>query len=293
MYIKNISWWTLYSVDLWRIKKNLAINEIVQVNDDRWQFLTEYYQDKLQIVENWEDLINSWEINSDKIEDWWIEDVDLSSKIFKDNWWLAIWYIDITWNCSDTDTITINSRVYEFDTNSTITWNVVVNISWWATATASATALVWAINWDTSRVVDAIDVWDWTVLLVAKTTWTTNFTIAKSWTNIAISWANCVWAKAPAVQTWYIWKRTITAQDVTTTTWLNWVVNILWIPKTSAPTNFLISIRNSAWVFKNYANSQFTFVQANSNFYVLQLKETQNWSTDLIAWDVITALIFE
>jgi phage tail sheath gpL-like len=71
---------------------------------------------------------------------------------------------------TDGQTVTIGTRVYEFDTNATVTaGNVAVDVSGGATASAAVTALVAAITGDTSAVVTAVDGAGDTVVVTAKT----------------------------------------------------------------------------------------------------------------------------
>lgn len=90
---------------------------------------------------------------------------------------------------SDEETVTIGTRVYEFDTDSSITaGRVAVDISGGATAPASVTALVAAINADSSAVVYAFDGTGDTVVVFAKTPGTAGNSLAKA-TNAA----NAAW----------------------------------------------------------------------------------------------------
>lgn len=66
--------------------------------------------------------------------------------------------LTLTGSVNDAQTVTIGSRIYEFDTNSSvISGNVKVDVSGGATPSAAVTALVTAITNDVSKVVDAID----------------------------------------------------------------------------------------------------------------------------------------
>ena len=82
----------------------------------------------------------------------------------------------------DTDTITINGRVYEFDTNSSITGDVAININGLTTIDAVLAAIETAINNDGSAVVEATDFPDDNyVLVVAKVIGTVgNYVVSES-----------------------------------------------------------------------------------------------------------------
>ena len=77
--------------------------------------------------------------------------------------------LTLTGVVADGQTVTIGSRVYEFDTNSSVTsGNVAVDVSGGVTASAAVTALVAAITADASAVVTAVDGAGDTVVCTAK-----------------------------------------------------------------------------------------------------------------------------
>lgn len=161
------------------------------------------------------------------------------------------------------------------------------------TATEVATALAAAINGDASRDVDAIDVGDGTVLLVAEAAGSTDFSLAEAGTNIEVSAATCVGAAAAAVKSAHHFRRTLTAQDATTSDDQNGVIPIGAVPATSAPSLFLVQVRDSNGVLKACANVQWSWAQANSNFYVLQALETQTGASDFAASDTVDVVVFQ
>lgn len=90
---------------------------------------------------------------------------------------------------ADGQTVTIGSRVYEFDTNSSITsGHVAVDVSGGVTASAAVTALVAAITGDTSAVVTAADGAGDTVVVTAKTKGTAANSYATTETCTNGSW---------------------------------------------------------------------------------------------------------
>lgn len=220
-------------------------------------------------------------------------DADLSSKLLKDLGAECVGYLDLTGVTSDTETVTINGRVYEFDTDSTITGDVDVDVSGGASATQSATALAAAINGDASRDVDAIDVGDGTVLLVAQTAGATDFALATTCANGVVSAATCVGAAAAAVKSAHHFRRTLTAQDVTTTTDADGVIPVGAIALDSAPSLFVVQVRDSNGVLKACANVQWSWQQANSNYYLLQALETQAAATDFAASDTVDVIVIQ
>jgi len=160
-------------------------------------------------------------------------------------------------------------------------------------ATEAATALVAAVNADVSRVVDAIDVGDGTVLFVAKAAGASNYALAKSGTNIVVSAAACVGAAVAAVKSVHKLRRAITAADATVTTDTDGTIAIGGIPATSAPTVFIAQCRDSAGAPKAISTVEFVWAQANTNFYVLKAVENQNGATALADGDVIDVIVIE
>lgn len=212
----------------------------------------------------------------------------------KDNGSQAVGYFDITGITADTQSVDIGGRTYEFDTDSSITGDVAVDISGGASATDSATALAAAINGDSERTVDAIDNGDGTVLLVRSSEDATMPALdASGAANVVASGAAMVLGAAEAITIQHKAVRTITAQDVTTTTDTNGSVPVAAIPATSAPSAYLVQVRDSNGTLKAMANTRFSWVQANSNYYVLKALETQNGSTDFAASDTVTVLVFQ
>lgn len=203
----------------------------------------------------------------------------------------CVGYFYLTGVASDTETVTINSRVYEFDTNASITGNVTVDISGDATADAACTALAAAINGDSSRVVDAV-VWNGNndttagVTLIAKTAQATNYTLAKSAANGTVSAATLVGAAAIANRDEWAFSYTVTAADVTALARSggNEVV-IAGLTSTSSPTVSGFLIRDSSSDVICPVSVRVKVTQANSNFYAVIVEDG---NAILAATDVIT-----
>lgn len=99
--------------------------------------------------------------------------------------------LTFTGSVSDGEKVTIGSRVYEFDTNSSVTaGNVAVNVSGGATAPAAVTALVTAITGDASATVTAVDGAGDTVVVTAKTKGSAANTTATTETCANASWGS-------------------------------------------------------------------------------------------------------
>jgi hypothetical protein len=94
---------------------------------------------------------------------------------------------------SDGDTITINSRVYEFDTNSSTTGDVDIDINGIGTVAGQVQAAVDAINGDSSAVVSA-RAGSSTIYLESLIRGSAGnaYTLAKSGTNLSVSSATLV-----------------------------------------------------------------------------------------------------
>ena len=67
-------------------------------------------------------------IDGDRLKAAGVGDDRLTSKLAKDIGAAGAGWVYFSGSVSDTDTVTINGRVYEFDTNSSITGNVAVDV---------------------------------------------------------------------------------------------------------------------------------------------------------------------
>jgi len=90
---------------------------------------------------------------------------------------------------ADGQIVTIGSRIYEFDTDSSVTeGRVAVDVSGGVTASAAVTALVTSITGDASAVVTAVDGAGDTVVVTAKTKGTVGNAYASTETCTNGSW---------------------------------------------------------------------------------------------------------
>jgi len=121
----------------------------------------------------------------------------------------------------------------------------------------------------------------------------TDVTLAEACANGDVSAATSIGAALPADKLMRVAKATITAQDVTSSTPEDAIIPVCAINKTTAPTHWLAQRVDTSGVEQVSANLEFSWVQVNTNNYMLQVKETQAAATDLVAGDVITVLIFE
>lgn len=189
----------------------------------------------------------------------------------------GVGYVYISGLVADTNTVTINARVYEFDTNGAITGNVTVNVAADQTASAAITALVAAINADASRVVDAINLGGDLCGLVARTAGTGgNYTLAVVGANISRSGANLTGGDAAGSLSLIlsVARYTITAQDVTSLASVSSAEIVIGgSPSTTAPTVLFWHLTDINGFAKTIATSRIRVAQANTNFYEVILRD--------------------
>lgn len=207
----------------------------------------------------------------------------------------CIGYVYCTGAAADTELVTINGRTYEFDTDSTSTGDVAVDISGDATADAAMTALAAAINGDGSAVVEAkVMVGNADtgagVYLVANTAQATNYTLTTDITNGGTaSAATLAGAAAVAQRDFWFDEYTVTAADVTLLALAAAnEIPIAAVTSTTQPKLCGLTVRTSAGAFKAYEVATTTAIwnQVNSNFWVLVVNDGAALlaSGDVIGW---------
>lgn len=189
-------------------------------------------------------------------------------------------YLYLTSTVSDAETVTINSRVYEFKTSGAAgAGHVKVDVSGGVTADAAITALVAAINADAGRSVDAIA---WTgnsgttagCSFVAIAATATNYTLATTAAAGVVSAAAFVGAAVPVSRDIFAYQYAVTAADVTTLARTGGhEVVVAGITATSAPVLTGLVARTSAGVVKDLATLAVTLRQVNTNFYALTVTD--------------------
>ena len=134
----------------------------------------------------------------------------------------GVGYVRFSGVTADGETVTINGRVYEFDTGGAVApGSVLVDISGGNSATQSATALAAAITGDAGAVVDAlVDTLGRTVLLVGKSA-TTAFTLAETLGNGVVSGATMPGGAAADDRYRVFGSYNVAAAEVVTTTLLD------------------------------------------------------------------------
>lgn len=184
----------------------------------------------------------------------------------------AVGYVLFTGNSADTETVTINARVYEFDTNAMITGNVAVDISGGNNAAQSTAAFVAAVNGDASRVVDALDGGGNIAVLVARAKGATgNYTLAGTLANGAVSAATMTQGAAANRIKTVSGSYAITAQDVTTlaVTLGTSEIPIAAVHSTTQPVLIGAQARTAAGAVISLVNGIFPIAQVNANFWKL------------------------
>jgi len=208
----------------------------------------------------------------------------------------CVGYFELTGVVADTQTVVINGRTYEYDTNAAITGDILVDVTADQTADAAITALVAAVNADAARTVNAV-AWVGNTDVSAGCSF---IGIAVNGTNVTLveTCVNGVVGGTPAVGARNIGDRdvfwggyTVTAADVTT-----WAlaagnsVPIAGVPTTVAPLLVGLECFTAAGVVKSMATVAFTWVQANAQYFVLTVDDP---GAVLAATDVINFYAIE
>jgi hypothetical protein len=199
-------------------------------------------------------------------------------------------YFYLTGVAADAESVVINSRDYEFDTGGGITGDVTVNITADQTADAACTALASAINGDGSRDMDAVVMVDNAdgnagIMLVGKAVGSTNFTITTDAVNGIVSAATCQGAAAVANVVPHYKTYTVTAADVTLLADGDAdSVVVAGFASTTQPTLRSVFVVDGSGVVQNIDGCAFTWLQANSNYYILAVDDA---AADLANGDVM------
>jgi len=186
---------------------------------------------------------------------------------------LAVGYVRHTGASADTETVTINGRVYEYDTNGAITGDVAVDISGGNSAAQSATALALAINTDTSADVDALVAADGTTVILVGRTAATAFSLDETLGNGSVSAAALIAGLDAADRQLVFGRYVVTAADVAQlATGGEIVVGCLEDPG-STPDLVNLLAADAAGSFYSVANLGFRIAQVNTNNYALLLRD--------------------
>lgn len=205
-------------------------------------------------------------------------------------------YFELTGVVADTQTVTINGRVYEYDTNAAITGDILVDVTADQTADAAITALVAAVNADAARTVNAV-AWvgntdvssgcSFIGIIVSGL----NVTLAETCANGAVGATPAVGARNIGERDVFWGTYAVTAADVTT--WALAAGNsipIAGLPTTVAPLLVGLVCTTAAGAVKSLATVAFTMVQANAQYFVLTVDDP---GAVLAATDVINFYAIE
>lgn len=139
----------------------------------------------------------------------------LTEKPYHDIGRAGFGYIHFTGVTSDGERITINTRIYEFDTGGVIGAgaDVAVDISGGNSAAQSATALAAAINGDASRSVNAIALGDAVHIITLGAVNSTGYPLAETCANVTLSAATMTSGATRTAQVQTTLRRQLTAVD--------------------------------------------------------------------------------
>lgn len=208
----------------------------------------------------------------------------------------CVGYFYCTGAVADTELVTINGRTHEFDNDSTFTGDVQVDVTGDLSADAACIALAAAINADASRSVDAVVMAgnnDTTAgcMFVAKVVGATNFTTTTDVTNGGVvSAATMLGAAAVADVKTHYFTYAATAADVTL-----WAlvggdsVPIAGVVSTTQPVlrSVLVQLAAGGWVVP-VVTVVFTWLQANTNFWILVVDDS---AATITALDTINVVV--
>ncbi len=188
-------------------------------------------------------------------------------------------YFYLTGVVADTQTVVVQGRTYEFDTNAAITGDVLVDVTADQTADAAITALVAAINADAARPADAV-AWAGNSDVSAGCSFTTlavggvNVTLVETCVNGLVGATPAVGARNIADRDLIWGQYTITAQDVTTLALAGGnSVPIGGLPTTAAAILVGLTVHTAAGAMKSPATLVFTQQQANVNYLMLTVED--------------------
>ncbi len=202
----------------------------------------------------------------------------------------AVGYIRHTGVSADTETVTIDGRIYEYDTDGAITGDVVVDISGGNSATQSAAALAAAINGDSAAVVEAYVAPDTvTVVLVGKAA-VTAFALATTVANSVISAAAMVGGRAAGDRYLAVGRYTVTARNVTDWAASGWVpIGCIDDPGSAPELLFDPQIIDSTGAIHSSATVLARVVRVNANNYAVIVSDPVGSiaAGEFIRWAVI------
>lgn len=201
----------------------------------------------------------------------------------------AVGYVRHTGVSSDGETVTINGRVYEYDTGGVITGDVLVDISGGNSAAQSATALAAAINTDSGADVEALVAADTTTVILVGRTAETAFALAETLANGSVSAATMAGGRAAADRQHACGSYVVTAADVATWAAGGEVALGCMDDPGSAPTPEYLQPENAAGSLYSPAMLARRVVRVNADNYVLLLADPAAVlaAGDIVRWGMI------
>jgi hypothetical protein len=205
----------------------------------------------------------------------------------------GVGYFALTGAVADTQTVTIGTRVYEFETGGGVTpGNVAVDVTADQTADAACAALAAAVMADISREAD-VEVWagnsDVTagITIITLAAGAANLALAETCANGYVSGANTVAYEAAIRKDLYSGRRTITALDVTTLAGAggNEIV-IGGVRSTTAPLLVSVTCQEAGGAMMALATVVFRWQQIAAGYYALLCEDggAVLADTDVIMW---------
>jgi hypothetical protein len=200
--------------------------------------------------------------------------------------------IDFTGVCSDGETVTIGSRIYEFDdvdgASCTGSEDVCIDVSGGASAAQCGTALVAGVNGDASRSADTVLNTD--IVSTLGVAVNDAYTLTETGTNISVSSANAVSAEAAGSHSLYHCDHTVTATEQTALGGATGAITVCGVASTTLPNLVQCDVVDSSGQAVTISNTSFNITQHNSNYYGVIVKDTGG-GNDIDSSDRVQCLI--
>jgi hypothetical protein len=217
---------------------------------------------------------------------------DQINAVYYHNGQPAVGTIDFTGVCSDGDTVTIGSRIYEFDdvdgASCTGSEDVCIDVSGGASAAQCGTALVAGINGDASRSADSILSTDIVSLIGVAVN--DAYTLTETGANISVSSAAGVNGEAAGSHTLYHCDHAVTATEQTALGGATGAITTCGVASTSLPNLIQCDVVDSTGQAVTISNTSFNITQLNSNYYAVIVKDSGG-GNDIDSTDRVQCLI--
>lgn len=186
----------------------------------------------------------------------------------------SVGYLRFSGVSSDAETVTVQGRVYEFDTGGAVApGSVLVDISGGASAAQSVAAFVAAVNADSGASVEALaDSAGTSAILIGKAA-TTAFTLATTCANGVVSGAAMADGRAQADRYFSFSQHPLTAADITALAAGNEVPVCGMDDPGSTPVLRYVQVMSSAGSFYSMAGLTARVARINANNYAILLSD--------------------